>query len=154
MEFRCFVRNQNLVGISQREATTFYPSLLEKKDHLSVLIEDFFMENLRSRFESENYTFDVYVTKDERVKVMDFNPWGAFTLPLMFTWEELEQNENEQGDGVEFRIVESECGVRPGLKTTVPYDYVGTSFWSGWDQFFRNADAELQLQTRSPEAGA
>ncbi|XP_062012647.1 uncharacterized protein LOC133729179 [Rosa rugosa] len=154
MEFRCFVRNQNLVGISQREATTFYPSLLESKEHLGVLIEDFFMENLRSRFESENYTFDVYVVKDERVKVMDFNPWGAFTLPLMFTWEELEQNDNEQGDGVDFRIVESQCGVRPGLKTAVPYDYVDTSSGSGWDQFFRNANEELQRQSRSPEAGA
>jgi len=31
MEFRCFVRGQNLVGISQREVTTFYPILPEKK---------------------------------------------------------------------------------------------------------------------------
>jgi len=31
MEFRCFVQGQNLVGISQREVTTFYPILPEKK---------------------------------------------------------------------------------------------------------------------------
>ncbi|THU62980.1 hypothetical protein C4D60_Mb01t10880 [Musa balbisiana] len=40
-------------------------------------------------FESRNYTFDVYVTIDGRVKLIDFNPWRAFTLPLLFTWEEL-----------------------------------------------------------------
>ncbi|CAN6574463.1 unnamed protein product [Malus baccata var. baccata] len=129
------------IGISQREVTTCYPALLEKKHNLQALIEDFFVDNLMSRFESENYTFDVYATQDDRIKVVDFNPWGAFTLPLMFTWEELDQI---RGDGVEFRIVESQLSVRPGLKTAVP----------GWDQVIRNADEELQQQTRNGQAGA
>ncbi|TQD77233.1 hypothetical protein C1H46_037240 [Malus baccata] len=77
-------------------------------------------------FESENYTFDVYATQDDRIKVVDFNPWGAFTLPLMFTWEELDQI---RGDGVEFRIVESQLSVRPGLKTAVPFDFLDTKCW-------------------------
>ncbi|KAJ0080772.1 hypothetical protein Patl1_11218 [Pistacia atlantica] len=143
MEFRCFVWGQCLVGISQREVTTFYPVLCEKKDDLKALIQEFFYNNVREKFELENYTFDVYVTEDERVKVLDFNPWGAFTLPLLFTWEEMEQN-----------LRESQCGVRPGIKTAVPYDYLDTSEGSGWDQFLRNADVELHRQTRSPEAGA
>ncbi|KAK2643033.1 hypothetical protein Ddye_024796 [Dipteronia dyeriana] len=151
MEFRCFVRGQSLVGISQREVTTYYPALLEKKNDLEVLMQEFFDNNVRQKFESENYTFDVYVTNDERVKILDFNPWGAFTLPLLFNWEELEQN--EEANGIEFRIVESQCAVRPGLKTAVPYDYLDTSPGSGWDQFLRNADEELQQQIRSPEAG-
>ena len=154
MEFRCFVRGQNLVGISQREVTTFYPILLEKKDILEMLILQFFEDNVRLKFESENYTFDVYVTKDERIKVLDFNPWGAFTLPLLFNWEELEQNTRKEGNNVDFRIVESQCGVRPGLKTAVPYDYLDTAPGSGWDQFLRNADEELQQQIRYSEAGA
>ncbi|KAK2661227.1 hypothetical protein Ddye_007760 [Dipteronia dyeriana] len=87
----------------------------------------------------------------ERVKILDFNPWGAFTLPLLLNWEELEQN--EEANGMEFRIVESQCAVRLGLKTAVPYDYLDTSPGSGWDQFLRNADEELQQQIRSPEAG-
>lgn len=153
MEFRCFVWEQKLVGISQREVATFYPALLEKKNNLLLLIQGFFNNNVRAIFESENYTLDVYITKDERVKVVDFNPWGAFTLPLLFTWEELEQMLSE-GDGVEFRIVEDRCAVRPGLKTAVPYDYLDTSPGSGWDQFLRNADEELKQQSRSPEAGA
>ena len=41
MEFRCFVLDHRLVGISQREVTTFYPALLEKKTDLQQLIEDF-----------------------------------------------------------------------------------------------------------------
>lgn len=154
MEFRCFVRGRCLVGISQREVTMCYPALSEKKNDIKVLIQELFDCNVRQEFESENYTFDVYVTKDERVKILDFNPWGAFTLPLLFAWEELQQNVGEEGDDVEFRIVESQCAVRPGLKTAVPYDYLDTKPGSGWDQFFRNADDELQRQTRSPEAGA
>ncbi|KAJ1420424.1 Cell division cycle protein [Sesbania bispinosa] len=153
MEFRCFVRDQKLVGISQREVTTFYPVLLEKKNDLLLLIEGFFNNYVRTRFESENYTFDVYITNDERVKVVDFNPWGAFTLSLLFTWDELEHIHSE-GDDVEFRIVEDRCAVRPGLKTAVPYDYLDTNPGSGWDQFLRNADEELRRQTRSTEAGA
>lgn len=153
MEFRCFVRNQLLVRISQREVTGFYPVLIEKKDELETAIQKFFMEKVRLRFESENYTFDVYVTKDGLVKLLDFNPWGASTLPLLFDWEELENNIEEE-NGLEFRIVESQCGVRPGLKTAVPYDYLDTSEGSGWDQFLRNAGEELQRQTMTSGAGA
>ncbi|XP_065870515.1 uncharacterized protein [Euphorbia lathyris] len=148
MEFRCFVRGHHLVGISQREVTTFYPVLLDKKSSLQSMVENFFTENVRLCFESENYTFDVYVTKDERVKIVDFNPWGAFTLPLLFTWEELEQKRGK-GDNVDFRVVESQCGIRPGLKTAVPQDYLDTGPGSGWDQFFRKVDTEFQQQRTS-----
>lgn len=154
MEFRCFVRNQLIVGISQREVTGFYPSLLNSKNHLKTIIEEFFIDKVRLNFESEKYTFDVYVTKNETVKLLDFNPWGAFTLPLLFTWEELDQDVDEETTEFEFRVVENQCGVRPGLKTAVPYDYLDTSPGSGWDQFLRNADEELRQQNTSAEAGA
>ncbi|KAJ9174926.1 hypothetical protein P3X46_013521 [Hevea brasiliensis] len=153
MEFRCFVWGHHLVGISQREVTTFYPVLLEKKSDLQLLIENLFMDNVRLNFESENYTFDIYVTRDERVKIVDFNPWGAFTLPLLFTWEELGQNARE-GNSVDFRIVESQCGIRPGLKTAVPQDYLDTSPGSGWDQFLKKVDAEFKQQGTSPTGGS
>ncbi|WCJ26573.1 hypothetical protein M5689_008379 [Euphorbia peplus] len=149
MEFRCFVQGHQLVTISQREVTTFYPFLLEKKRSLQSLIMNFFTNNVRLCFESENYTFDVYVTKDERVKILDFNPWGASTLPLLFTWEELEQKMGKDDDHVDFRIVESQCGIRPGLKTAVPQDYLDTGPGSGWDQFLRKVDTEFQQQRTS-----
>ncbi|KAG5064434.1 hypothetical protein JHK85_005617 [Glycine max] len=83
-----------------------------------------------AKFESENYAFDVCITKDERVKIVDSNPWGAFTLSLLFTWDELDHIHSE-GNDVEFRIVEDRCAVRPGLKTAVPFDYLDTSPGSG-----------------------
>ncbi|XP_075493764.1 uncharacterized protein LOC142531499 [Primulina tabacum] len=153
MEFRCFVCNKVLIGICQREVTSFYPALLARKPDLKMMIQEFFMEKVQENFESESYTFDIYVTRDERVKLLDFNPWGAFTLPLLFTWEELEEKLKEEDHDLEFRIVESRLGIRPGLKTAVPYDYLDTSPGSGWDQFLRNADEELRRQSNPTEAG-
>ncbi|KAL3843896.1 hypothetical protein ACJIZ3_001299 [Penstemon smallii] len=154
MEFRCFVRHKQLVGICQREVTNFYPALVERKGDLQTMIQGFFLEKVKGNFESESYTFDVYVTRDGQVKLLDFNPWGAFTLPLLFTWEELEENLKEDGNALEFRILEDRCGIRPGLKTAVPYDYLDTSSGSGWDEFLRNADEQLRRQTSSTKAGA
>ncbi|KAL3523507.1 hypothetical protein ACH5RR_016341 [Cinchona calisaya] len=147
MEFRCFVRNLLLVGASQREVTGFYPALPERKYNLKSMIQEFYMDKLRSNFESESYTFDVYITKDGRVKLLDFNPWGASTLPLLFTWEELEENLKEEGKDAEFRIAENQCYVRPGMKTAVPCDFLDTSTGSGWDQFLKRANEELQQQS-------
>ncbi|KAJ8764793.1 hypothetical protein K2173_009198 [Erythroxylum novogranatense] len=152
MEFRCFVWGRRLVSISQREVTTFYPELVEMKTGVQKLLKKFFIDIVKEKFESENYTFDVYVTKDERVKILDFNPWGAFTLPLLFTWEELEQKDGEGGDGLVFRIVESQCGIRPGLKTAVPQDYLDIGPGSGWDRFLKKADEELRMQ-KMPSGG-
>ncbi|WOL13064.1 hypothetical protein Cni_G21833 [Canna indica] len=165
MEFRCFVRHQQLVAISQREVTNFYPAILDRRHHILPLIQDFFSEVIRPSFESRNYIFDVYVTSGGRVKLIDFNPWRLFTLPLLFTWEELEEDglnsekqykeeeelgkEREHRRAVEFRIVESKCGVRPGLKTAVPYDYLDTGEGSGWDQFLKRADEELRKQAQN-----
>lgn len=154
MEFRCFVLNGLLVGISQREVTGFYPALLDKKDDLKQMIQEFYNDKLRGKFESESYAFDVYVTTDGRVKLLDFNTWGGSTLPLLFDWEELEENLKEEGNVLEFRIIESQCGVRPGMKTAVPYDYLDKSPGSGWDQFLNRANEELRQQTMSAEAGA
>lgn len=154
MEFRCFVHHKVLVGISQREVTNLYPALLDGKSELQTLIQQLFLEKVKEKFGSESYVFDVYVTRDGRVKLLDFNPWGGATLPLLFTWDELEEKVKEEGIDLEFRIVESRCGIRPGLKTAVPYDFLDTSAGSGWDQFLRNADEELRRQTSFTEAGA
>ena len=44
------------------------------------------------------------------MKLLDFNPFGAVTDSLLFSWEEL--NESERGDqDLEMRLVESELGV-------------------------------------------
>lgn len=95
MEFRGFVRGGLLVGVSQREVTGFYPGLLDEREELESSLFGFFKEHISEEFELNDYTFDCYVTRDGRVKLIDFSPWRAFTLPLLFSWEELEKNYDE-----------------------------------------------------------
>ncbi|CAI0549602.1 unnamed protein product [Linum tenue] len=104
------------------------------------------------KFESDDYTFDVYVTNDGRVKVLDFNPWAEFTLPLLFTWDELEGfNGEEKQEDVELRVVERRCGIRPGLKTAVPREFLEAGPGSGWEQVLTKAFEELQQQQQQQE---
>ncbi|EEH55170.1 uncharacterized protein MICPUCDRAFT_5676, partial [Micromonas pusilla CCMP1545] len=48
-------------------------------------------------FPSRDYVFDVYVTSNRRVKIIDFNPWGGGTLPLLFEWHELQRRGSGEG---------------------------------------------------------
>jgi hypothetical protein len=108
-------------------------------------IEDFFEDVVEPQFPSENYTFDVSVRADGRVKLIDFNPWGGYTLPLMFMWEELEEEQRGE-DELEFRVVMQQGAVRPGLMTAVPYDMLDWGDGSGWDVFLKKADNEFGKQ--------
>ncbi|CAL4957690.1 unnamed protein product [Urochloa decumbens] len=148
-EFRCFVRERKLIAASQRDASAYYPSLPGWSSEVQPKIEAFFEDVIEPQFGSNNYTFDVYVRNDGRVKLIDFNPWGGYTLPLLFTWEELE--EEGRGHELEFRVVMQQGAVRPGLMTAVPYDILDWGKGSGWDVFLKKADEELNRQMNSPD---
>jgi hypothetical protein len=145
-EFRCFVREKRLVAVSQRDASAYYPSLPGWSAEVQPKIEAFFEEVIEPQFASDNYTFDVYVRADGRVKLIDFNPWSGYTLPLLFTWEELE--EKRVDEELEFRVVMQQGAVRPGLMTAVPYDMLDWGEGSGWDVFLKKADEELDRQLK------
>ncbi|XP_015688256.1 cell division cycle protein 123 homolog [Oryza brachyantha] len=145
-EFRCFVWQKRLVAVSQRDPSAYYPSLPGWSAEVQPKIEAFFEQVIEPQFASDNYTFDVYVRADGRVKLIDFNPWGGYTLPLLFTWEELEQMGREE---LEFRVVMHHGAVRPGLMTAVPYDMLDWGEGSGWDVFLKKADDELNKQMAS-----
>jgi len=91
LEFRCFVRNHTLLGITQRDLNhyDFLPSL---RSLLRSLIKGFFEDKLKTTFPDESFVFDVYVPQPkERGKVwlVDINPWAERTDPLLFSWLEL-----------------------------------------------------------------
>lgn len=144
MEFRVFVYDKHIVGICQRDCTTYYDFLEEKLDELQDLIYAFFDGSskvggrgqsgapgfsIRDAFPLRNYTMDVYVDKKDRLWLIDFNPFGEPTCPLLFEWEELraagEQNRAESlpADGesseaqlCEFKIVENSAEVLQSTK--------------------------------------
>jgi hypothetical protein len=89
VEFRCFVRNRKLIGITQRDLNHF-DFLFDLQERLQSKIQEFFDVRLRDTFPDDNFVFDVYVpTPYERVWLVDVNPWAPRTDPLLFSWLEL-----------------------------------------------------------------
>jgi len=112
-ELRCFVRQNVLVGISQRD-NNYYEFLNEPATYNSIAaaVLDFWQKHIRG---SENWestpdctlfrtfhlfqhcspstpsdTFDFLLTRDlSRGHIIDFNPYAPRTDPLLFTYEEL-----------------------------------------------------------------
>mmetsp|Transcript_9147 Transcript_9147/g.20675 ORF Transcript_9147/g.20675 Transcript_9147/m.20675 type:complete len:472 (+) Transcript_9147:149-1564(+) len=99
MEFRCFVYDHELVAISQRHPSKFYPHLqppsADGANHPSIsMIHAFFQTYIQNRFcqgEIHRYIIDLYLDSQERVWIVDFNVWGDRTDCLLFDWKDLER---------------------------------------------------------------
>ncbi|KAH8803100.1 D123-domain-containing protein [Xylogone sp. PMI_703] len=89
-EFRCFVRDRQIIGICQRDLNHFdflFPFI---PTHIST-IQSFFTEStLKDTFPEPNFVFDIYLPEPyDKVRLMDINPWAPRTDPLLFSWLEL-----------------------------------------------------------------
>lgn len=112
MEFRLFVLDKEVVGMSQRDTSAYYEFLKTDREGLEETMLNFFANIVRDRFDLVSYTVDVYVDRKSRVWIVDFNPFGNPTSALLFTWEELFERRNA-GTTLEdmdlLRIVESQA---------------------------------------------
>jgi len=155
-EFRCFVISGQLKGISQRDVSRKYEELESEFESIKKTIEQFHQRCISSSSSSgrnttgvsniSNYTYDCYVpsTEGSAVKVIDFNPAGGTTAPLLFEWEELLQENktteaaaqaavamdkvDEKTAEVELRIIREDVVMRPDTALYgVPYDFVDYS---------------------------
>jgi len=133
MEFRCFVSYHTLIAISQRHHSTFYPHLLSDALSIKSTISLFFEGVVKYRYalgKISNYIFDVYVDRNNRVWILDFNVWASQTDGLLFTWEELvkmtENIHNHVKNILQMRIVENEYNVKfdPLASYRAPIDAV------------------------------
>lgn len=90
VEFRCFVRRRQLIGICQRDLNS-YDFLVDLKAALSEAIVLFYQKYLESSFPDEDFVFDVYIPahQNNRVWLIDINPWAPRTDPILYTWPEL-----------------------------------------------------------------
>ncbi|KAH7885052.1 D123-domain-containing protein [Phlebopus sp. FC_14] len=92
-EVRCFVRNDKLLGISQRD-TNFYDFMSdpETQNTIKTTVRRFWEEHVRPKwtFTQADYVFDLLLTRDlSRGHILDFNPYARRTDPLLFTYEDL-----------------------------------------------------------------
>ncbi|KAF8480698.1 D123-domain-containing protein [Gautieria morchelliformis] len=93
-EFRCFVRDEILIGISQRDVN-YYPHLNEQdtRDKILRSIVYFWVRHVRLKFVGGgDYVFDIHMTRDlSSAHILDFNPYHPKTDALLFTYDELLQ---------------------------------------------------------------
>ncbi|EGX90818.1 cell cycle control protein Cdc123 [Cordyceps militaris CM01] len=99
LEFRCFVKHRQLIAISQRDLN-YYKFLEGLRPNLWRKITKFYKETLRHTFPDASFAFDIYVPENSladdglgKVRLMDINPWAIRTDALLFSWEELLQQE-------------------------------------------------------------
>ncbi|KAG0700464.1 cytoplasmic protein [Suillus ampliporus] len=109
-EFRCFVREGCLIGISQRD-TNFYDFMNEPRTQQKIVeaLLRLWEENIKFKWLGhQDYIFDVLMTRDlSRGHVLDFNPYATRTDPLLFTYEELLSVFTRGLSSPELRIIDS-----------------------------------------------
>ncbi|XP_074759592.1 translation initiation factor eIF2 assembly protein isoform X1 [Athene noctua] len=138
-EFRCFVKENKLIGISQRDYTQYYDHISKQHEEICRSIQEFFKKHIQYKFLDEDFVFDVYRDSRGRTWLIDFNPFGEVTDSLLFTWEELTSGKNLKGDHDEGETTEQDCPVfrctnskvtvqpSPYLSYRLPKDFVDLS---------------------------
>ncbi|KAK3104009.1 hypothetical protein FSP39_023648 [Pinctada imbricata] len=158
-EFRCFVKNNNLIGISQRNHTAYYDFIGKERDDIIFDIQDFYADHIHLNFPCQNYVFDMYRQEQGDILLIDFNPFGEVTDGLLFDWTELENNDPLKGTDSEsikvpaFRYVAKSKGVQPDPLLTnygVPRDILDLA--SGTDH--NKLIDLLQLKRSQQEDGS
>jgi len=122
-EYRCFVKDNELIGVSQREATDYYHHIRKERESIVKDISTFYHEKIKNKFPQKSFVFDVLRTCKDVVELVDFNPYGKITDSVLFDWEELtgELGVVDSGGsvgaytalGVQLRYIGSSTGVQP-----------------------------------------
>ncbi|KAJ3260166.1 hypothetical protein HK103_001242 [Boothiomyces macroporosus] len=152
LEFRCFIKDNVLVGISQRDVLNFYPHVVHNKQDIQTAISTFYTSFIHSKFPSSSCNMsltldvlDVFCNKELRVLIMDFNPFSQTTDALLFDWEEL-YSKNE----IEMRVVESNeqaaCAQPQFAHNRLPKDAFDMSNGKTLDEFISVFDKEIKKQ--------
>ncbi|XP_030635427.1 translation initiation factor eIF2 assembly protein [Chanos chanos] len=138
-EYRCFVKENKLIGISQRDYTQHYQHISKQEASISSSIQEFFRDHIQYQFPDEDFVLDVYRDSRGRVWLIDLNPFGEVTDSLLFTWEELTSGnsltDNQTGEDTAlqecpaFRYTTSEVTVQPSpcLSYRIPRDFLDLS---------------------------
>ncbi len=86
-EFRLFIKSGNLVGMSQYNLVRHFRRLVGVRDFYLQKASEWF-DSVKSEIPITDYTCDIYFTSDNKVLIIDFNPWGPPTSPLLYRkWE-------------------------------------------------------------------
>jgi hypothetical protein len=105
-EFRCFILNGEMKGISQyfyflnEFQTNYFPELIENVDFYKESILSYF-ETIKEAIGLKNYVLDVFFMNN-KPKILELNPLCEFTDPCLFNWEQ------DSFEEPEFRYIKEE----------------------------------------------
>lgn len=92
-ELRCFMRDRQLVGISQYSYHFVYPEIAVNESTMRWAVEVFFDQHFLSACPLRNVVFDVWPIIKRRgreteveVKLLEINPFFEMTDPCLFDW--------------------------------------------------------------------
>ncbi|OBA26119.1 D123-domain-containing protein, partial [Hanseniaspora valbyensis NRRL Y-1626] len=139
LEFRCFIKDGEIIGISQRDIRTEYCYLIDIKEKLQEKIEDFvetvfipaFFESdslYKNETKGQNAVIDLYVDLEKDfLKIIDVNAFCRSTEPLLFSWNELITRNSD--DEYEFRLGQNntKLGGRDHSENQVPLEIFDAS---------------------------
>lgn len=92
-EFRCFVRNRKLIGISPRDWPQYHDYICAQRVNIISDIVSIFREHIKPKFPLFDYVFDVVRDSKDQVFLLDFSPFNEkYTESLAFEWNELLNN--------------------------------------------------------------
>lgn len=98
-EFRCFMKDRELVGISQYFAREWFEEIAAHVEEIKQAIKAFFFEQFRSASHLDSVVFDIFVRRRQdhtlEVRLLEINPFCILTDPCLFQWNELERNSSE-----------------------------------------------------------
>lgn len=112
-EFRCIVINSVLRGITPRDWPTYYGHFNEEGSKLIEDLNNFFQDNIKTRFVRKNYVFDVVFSYHNSPYILDFGPLNSKTNLYAFSWKEIHPLMNRDSPEVApvFRFLESDIGI-------------------------------------------
>uniref|UniRef100_A0A4W6F791 Translation initiation factor eIF2 assembly protein n=1 Tax=Lates calcarifer TaxID=8187 RepID=A0A4W6F791_LATCA len=87
-EFRCFVKENKLIAISQRDYTQYYHHILKQEEQICQAIQEFFSQHIQYKFLDEDFVFDVY--RDSQVSILMNSDLVSFQIcPLQIVLHSL-----------------------------------------------------------------
>lgn len=155
LEFRCFVRDRKLIGITQRDLN-YYDFLDSLSEKIRELIDDFFEDVLAESFSNEDFVFDVYLPRPfDRVWLIDINPFSRKTDSLLFTWHELAAMDTPDDFESDLRLItetnKGRFAVKEHSENQVPQDVVDASLDPAMMVELAKEWQELQLKQEQQE---
>lgn len=85
-EFRLFIKDGKLVGMSQYHLVRHFRRLVEREEEYMEKVKAFVKE-IAPFLPEKDIVADIYFTHSRRIILVDLNVWGAPTDPKMFKWD-------------------------------------------------------------------